>query len=133
MTAAPCDPPYLSRDKVESNEWVVELNKTSKEQLSGFHILAYDESVEEPDVHWRWPKSGINKIVAAKVKITSKDTIEAWSDEIADPKQIIGLRYNWGYQLIGNLYNLDGIPALPFRTDSIKSGRHLQIDSQRNQ
>ena len=36
-----------------------------------------------------------------------------------------------GDQLTGNLYNLDGLPTLPFRTDFIKSEQHLQIDLQR--
>jgi sialate O-acetylesterase len=131
MEAVLCDPPYKGRKGVASKEWAVSIDKNSNEELSGFAILAFDKSIEKPDIHWAWPKVGVNKIVTPRVKIISRDTIEAWSDKITDPKQIIGLRYNWARHLTGNLYNLDGHPAFPFRTDKLKTAKHRQIDIQR--
>ena len=101
-------------------EWDVTLDLKSKEPVSGFYILLSDPSVEKPTVHWRWPKVGINKIVEAKAKIIGSDTLEVWSDEITDAKQIKGLRNNMSQCLTGNLYNREGLPAYPFMIENNK-------------
>ncbi len=134
MKAVVCDPPSRARKtKRLSEEWVVTIDENSKEELTGFWIMAYDKSVKKGGVHWRWPQLGVNKIVAGKARIISKDTIEVTTDEIVDPKQILGLRYNMSPQLTGNLYNLDGLPTLPFRTDSIKSGAQRRRERNKKQ
>jgi hypothetical protein len=53
-------------------------------------------------------------------------------NEITDPKQILGLRYNMSPQLSGNLYNLDGLATHPFRTDTLKSAKQRQVGGQRS-
>lgn len=53
------------------------------------------------------------KYVWANAVIDGKDVIVS-SDAI---KQPVSVRYDWGNTPQGNLYNKEGLPALPFRTD----------------
>lgn len=52
--------------------------------------------------------------VWADARIVGKDTIEVRSSRIKDP---VAVRYAWHINPICNLYNLEGLPASPFRTD----------------
>ena len=52
--------------------------------------------------------------VKANAKIVDKETIEVWSDALAEPAAV---RYAWADNPLCNLYNRDGLPASPFRTD----------------
>jgi sialate O-acetylesterase len=65
-------------------------------QLKGFGIAGADHK-------FVWAKAVIegNKIIVT-------------ADEITDPQAV---RYNWADNPPGNLYNKDGLPARPFRTD----------------
>jgi len=55
------------------------------------------------------------KFVWARAEI-KKDKIIVWSDEVESP---VAVRYAWADNPQGaNLYNKDGLPASPFRTDS---------------
>lgn len=131
MTPVLCDPPTKGRSGIDSKEWKVEIDVSGTEELTGFGILAYDPLIEKPAVHWQWPRYGVNRIVCPQARIVGKDTIEVWSEEITDPKQIIGLRYAWPGLPKYNLYNLDGLPAFPFRTDTLKFGLQLLLDQSR--
>ncbi len=42
------------------------------------------------------------------------DAVVVWSDEVAKP---VAVRYAWLPFPEGNLWNKDGLPASPFRTD----------------
>lgn len=53
------------------------------------------------------------KFVAAKAKIEGDQVIVS-SDQVSEP---IAVRYNWAGWTEGNLYNSEGLPAPPFRTD----------------
>ncbi len=54
------------------------------------------------------------KFVWARARIEG-DKVIVWSDEIADPKFV---RYAWADNPVNpNLYNKEGLPASPFRTD----------------
>jgi sialate O-acetylesterase len=53
------------------------------------------------------------KFVWADAKIDG-DTVVASSDKVAEP---VAVRYAWANNPICNLYNKDGLPASPFRTD----------------
>lgn len=54
------------------------------------------------------------KFVPATAKIEG-DTVVVWSDEVQDPKYV---RYAWADDPVNpNLYNKEGLPAAPFRTD----------------
>ena len=42
------------------------------------------------------------------------DTVIVWNESIPDPAAV---RYDWANSPDGNLYNVEGLPALPFRTE----------------
>ena len=52
--------------------------------------------------------------VPAEAKIVSKDTVEVWSPEVAEP---VAVRYGWANFPLCNLYGGNGMPVSPFRTD----------------
>jgi sialate O-acetylesterase len=66
-------------------------------QLEGFTIRGADGT-------WRW----------ADARITGRDTVKVWADGAANPTAV---RYNWGMQGFGNLYNAAGLPASCFTTE----------------
>jgi sialate O-acetylesterase len=65
-------------------------------ELTGFGIAGADQ-----------------KFVWAKV-ILDRNTVIISSDEIQQP---VAVRYDWGQNPSGDLYNKEGLPASPFRTD----------------
>jgi arylsulfatase A-like enzyme len=67
-------------------------------QLEGFAICGADRK-------WVW----------ADAKIDG-DTLLVWSDQVAAP---VAVRYGWADNPTCNLYNAAGLPASPFRTDSV--------------
>ncbi len=69
------------------------------EQLTGFFVCGADKEFRP-----------------ANAKITGTDQVTVWHDEITVP---VAVRYAWLNTPRGhmNLYNSDGLPATPFRTD----------------
>ncbi len=66
--------------------------------LKGFTIAGADKKF-----HW------------AKAEIVDNNTVVVYSDKITDPKSV---RYGWANNPDDvNLYNIEGLPANPFRTD----------------
>ena len=54
------------------------------------------------------------KFVWANAKIDG-DTVLVWQDQVKDPTAV---RYAWDGDPVGcNLFNTEGLPASPFRTD----------------
>lgn len=54
------------------------------------------------------------KFIWANAKIEG-DKVVVWSDEVKEPKYV---RYAWADNPVNpNLYNKEGLPASPFRTD----------------
>jgi sialate O-acetylesterase len=59
--------------------------------------------------------AGEDKVfVHAEAKITGEDTVEVWSDSVANP---VAVRYAWADNPICNVQSADGLPMTPFRTD----------------
>ena len=52
--------------------------------------------------------------VWAEAKIEGKDTVVVRSEKVAKP---VAVRYAWANNPVCNLYNKEGLPAVPFRTD----------------
>jgi sialate O-acetylesterase len=69
---------------------------TTPTELTGFAIAGADEK-------WVW----------AKAKIDGNDVVVS-SDQVASP---VAVRYGWAMNPSCNLYNKEGLPASPFRTD----------------
>jgi len=76
-----------------------------------------------PDLAELRPKSDVygfaiagedKKFVWAEGKIDG-ETVVVWSDKVPKP---VAIRYAWGNNPVCNLYNKDGLPASPFRTDT---------------
>jgi sialate O-acetylesterase len=96
--------PLYQSSKVESNKIIVTFNHTGGglttndgEELSEFAIAGADK-----------------KFVWAKAKIEG-DKVTVWNDEVPDPMYV---RYAWADNPVNpNLYNKEGLPASPFRTD----------------
>lgn len=55
------------------------------------------------------------KFYWAKAKINGDDEIEVYSDKVSKP---VAVRYGWSFSPDVSLYNCDGLPAVPFRTDN---------------
>jgi len=53
------------------------------------------------------------KFVPAKAAIDGQ-TVVVWADEVTEPQDV---RFGWGKWIQPNLYNAEGLPACPFRTD----------------
>jgi len=96
--------PVYSGMKIEGNKIRIKFNHTGSgliakdsDRLMGFVIAGEDQ-----------------KFVKAQAKIEN-DTVVVWSDEIEKP---VAVRYAWAGNPVCNLYNKEGLPASPFRTDN---------------
>lgn len=54
------------------------------------------------------------KFVFAEAKIINSNQMEIWSEQIDNP---VAVRYAWATNPVCNMYNRDGLPMTPFRTD----------------
>lgn len=96
-------PTYQSM-KIEGNKILLTFNEVGQglyafdtHEPQGFTIAGADQ-----------------KFVAAEGKIISPTQMEIWSDQIANP---VAVRYAWADNPRCNMYNRDGLPMTPFRTD----------------
>lgn len=96
--------PLYQSSKVESNKIIVTFNHT------GGGLITNDE--EEPS---EFAIAGADKkFVWAKAKIEG-DKVIVWNDDVPEPMYV---RYGWADNPVNpNLYNKEGLPASPFRTD----------------
>lgn len=67
--------------------------------------LGFAIAGEDQQFHW------------AEARITGKDTIEVWSDEVSNP---VAVRYAWAQNPVANVQSADGLKLTPFRTDDWK-------------
>ena len=96
--------PIYQSDKIAGNKIVISFSNTGSglmsidgEELSQFAIAGADK-----------------KFVWAKAMIEN-NTVVVWSDKVSAPQFV---RYAWADNPDGaNLYNKEGLPASPFRTD----------------
>ncbi|MBK8089978.1 MAG: sialate O-acetylesterase [Chitinophagaceae bacterium] len=96
--------PLFQSATIESNKIIIEFSNTGSglvtndgEELSEFAIAGADK-----------------KFVWAKAKIEGNKVV-VWSDEVKEPMY---MRYAWADNPVNpNLFNKDGLPASPFRTD----------------
>ena len=119
-TGQPLLIPEYDSFKVENNKVVITLRNTGDglftgrlTDLKGEAITTSDELVSNFII------AGKNKkFIPAKAKITGKNSVEVWSDEIGKP---VAVRYAWeGLVRDVNLYNSSKLPVSTFRTDNWK-------------
>jgi sialate O-acetylesterase len=59
-----------------------------------------------------------HKFVNAQAEVQG-DKVVVWSDQVAKP---VAVRFGWANYPVVNLWNKDGLPASPFRTDNFPMG-----------
>ena len=96
--------PIYQSSKIEGNKIIVSFTNT------GSGLIAVDDG----ELNQFAIAGADKKFVWAKAKIEG-DKVVVWNDEIAQPMYV---RYAWADNPFGaNLYNKEGLPASPFRTD----------------
>jgi sialate O-acetylesterase len=60
------------------------------------------------------PGRGLMSRTSLVWAIIEGDSVVVWSDEVPSP---VAARYAWADNPVCNLYNEEGLPASPFRTD----------------
>jgi len=74
------------------------------------HLYAFD--VEEVK---GFTIAGEDKqFVWAQARLLDKNRVEVWLDEVNQP---VAVRYGWADNPVVNLYDRNGLPVTPFRTD----------------
>jgi sialate O-acetylesterase len=102
--------PIYQSSKIEGNKIIISFSQTGSgliandsEELSEFAIAGADK-----------------KFAWAKAKIDS-NTVIVWNDSVSNP---VYVRYAWADNPVNpNLFNKEGLPASPFRTDSPKGNK----------
>ena len=96
--------PVYKSSKVKGNRVVIEFTHAGKKLVAKDGAVLRQFAIAGPDKHWVWATAEIRG-----------DKIEVWSDQVAAP---VAVRYAWADNPEGcNLYNAEGLPAVPFRTD----------------
>jgi sialate O-acetylesterase len=99
--------PIYKSMKIEGNKIILSFTNTGTGLIAkGGELNSF--AIAGADKHFVWAKAEIkeNKVVV-------------WNDEIQNP---VAVRYAWADNPAGaNLYNKEGLPASPFRTDSFFS------------
>ncbi len=96
--------PQYAAHNIEGNKIIVSFQHTGSGLITNDGEAPADFAIAGEDKKFVWAKT---RIEGTKVIV--------WSDEIAAPKYV---RYAWADNPINaNLYNKEGLPASPFRTD----------------
>lgn len=98
--------PMFREAKISGGKILLKFNEAG----NGLRIRDGDQldefAIAGPDQKWHW----------ATAKITGKDAVEVWSDQVPQP---VAVRYAFNNNpRHPNLTNETGLPAAPFRTDS---------------
>ncbi|QCR23907.1 sialate O-acetylesterase [Pontibacter sp. SGAir0037] len=97
--------PLYQSSKIEGNKIVVSFT----------HVGSGLTAIDGEELSWFAIAGADKKFVWAKAKIEG-DKVVVWSDEVPEPAYV---RYAWADNPDGaNLYNKEGLPASPFRTDN---------------
>jgi sialate O-acetylesterase len=97
--------PIYQSSTIDSNKIVISFSNTGSGLITNDGEEPQELAIAGADKKFVW----------AKVKIEG-DKVIVWSDKITDPKYV---RYAWADDPVNaNLYNKEGLPASPFRTDA---------------
>jgi sialate O-acetylesterase len=96
--------PSFDSSRIMGNKILIRFNQTgsglvtrNNEPLKGFAIAG-------PDQQWVW----------AQAEFHGNNEVSVWSEQVPQPAAV---RYGWANNPECNLYNKEGLPASPFRTD----------------
>jgi sialate O-acetylesterase len=78
--------------------------------VSGGGLYAFDT----PEVKGFAIAGEDQQFVWAEAAIVGKDQVKVWSEAVPNP---VAVRYAWGVNPVCNLYDRNGLPVTPFRTD----------------
>lgn len=95
--------PVFEKAKIERNKIEIKFSNTGSGLVSNDHQPLTWFSIAGAD----------EKFIPAKA-IIEKDKIVVWNNEIKSPRYV---RFAWNEAAQPNLFNRDGLPAVPFRTD----------------
>ncbi len=96
--------PTYKSSKIKGNRVIIEFNHAGKKLIAKDGAPLRQFAIAGADNKWVW--------ATAEIK---GDKVEVWSDEVAVP---VAVRYAWADNPERcNLYNAEGLPAVPFRTD----------------
>lgn len=105
--AIPYQSPRYASMQVDDERAIVRLENVSEQGLYAFDtrtIHGFSIAGEDRVFHW----------AEAKIVGPNKDQVEVWSDAVPNP---VAVRYGWALNPIVNLYDREGLPVTPFRTD----------------
>jgi sialate O-acetylesterase len=95
--------PIFSQAEIEGNKVTLTFNHAGKGlEARGGELKGFSIAGEDRKFHW------------ATAKVINSNQVVVSSPEVELP---IAVRYGWADYPTGNLWNKDGLPASPFRTD----------------
>jgi sialate O-acetylesterase len=90
---------------IENNQIILSFTNTGTGLAAKNDTTLHQFAIAGPDKKFVWAKARIEG-----------ECVVVWSDEVTDP---VAVRYAWADNPAGcNLYNKEGLPAMPFRTDN---------------
>jgi sialate O-acetylesterase len=96
--------PIFASSKTDGNKIILSFSNIGSGLISNDGEALSEFAIAGPDKKFVW----------AKAKIEGNNVV-VWSDEVANPQYV---RYAWADNPVNpNLYNKEGLPASPFRTD----------------
>lgn len=99
--------PRYDSMRIEDGRVVVTLKHVTDQGLYAFDteaVQGFAIAGEDQVFHW----------AEAKITGPNKDQVEVWSDAVPKP---VAVRYGWAQNPVVNLYDREGLPVTPFRTD----------------
>lgn len=103
--AVPYQSPQFSEMTVSNGKATVTFEHVSDEGL-------YTFDVDKPE---GFAIAGADRVfVWAEARLVGKDQVEVWSEQVPEP---VAVRYGWADNPVLNLYDRNGLPVAPFRTD----------------
>lgn len=96
--------PLFASSKTDGNKIILSFSNVGSGLITNDGEALSEFAIAGPDKKFVW----------AKAKIEGNNVV-VWSDEVANPQYV---RYAWADNPVNpNLYNKEGLPASPFRTD----------------
>jgi sialate O-acetylesterase len=103
----PYQSPRFASLEVEGDRATVRFDHVTEQGLYAFDtttVQGFAVAGEDRVFHW----------AEARIAGPDQDKVEVWSEAVPNP---VAVRYAWGQNPVSNLYDREGLPVTPFRTD----------------